>query len=33
MNGVMALLFLLALLGLSITFIMNWIERKLLVWQ
>jgi NitT/TauT family transport system permease protein len=33
MNGVMALLFLLALLGLSITFVMNWIERRLLVWQ
>ena len=33
MDGVMALLFLLALLGLSITFIMNWLERRLLVWQ
>ncbi len=33
MDGVMALLFLLALLGLSITIIMNWLERKLLVWQ
>ncbi|MBN9495004.1 ABC transporter permease subunit [bacterium] len=33
MNGVMALLLLLALIGLSITIIMNWIERRLLVWQ
>lgn len=33
MDGVMALLFLLAMLGLSITFIMNWLERRLLVWQ
>jgi NitT/TauT family transport system permease protein len=33
MNGVMALLLLLALLGLSITVAMNWIERRLLVWQ
>ena len=33
MNGVMALLFLLAFLGLSITVAMNWIERRLLVWQ
>jgi NitT/TauT family transport system permease protein len=33
MDGVMALLFLLAMLGLSITIAMNWFERKLLVWQ
>jgi len=33
MDGVMALLLLLALLGLSITVAMNWIEKKLLVWQ
>ena len=33
MDGVMALLFLLALLGLSITIAMNYLERKLLVWQ
>ena len=33
MDGVMALLFLLALLGLSVTVVMNWLERKLLVWQ
>lgn len=33
MDGVMALLFLLALLGLSITVVMNYLERKLLVWQ
>jgi len=33
MDGVMALLFLLAMLGLSITFVMNWLERRLLVWQ
>ncbi len=33
MDGVMALLFLLALLGLSVTAIMNRIERALLSWQ
>lgn len=33
MDGVMALLLLLALLGLSITVVMNWIEQRLLVWQ
>ncbi len=33
MDGVMALLFLLALIGLSITTLMNRIERKLLDWQ
>lgn len=33
MDGVMALLFLLALLGLSVTAIMNRIERALLAWQ
>jgi NitT/TauT family transport system permease protein len=33
MDGVMALLFLLALLGLSITIAMNYLERKLLIWQ
>jgi len=33
MDGVMALLFLLALLGLSVTVVMNYLERKLLVWQ
>jgi NitT/TauT family transport system permease protein len=33
MDGVMALLFLLALLGLSITVAMNYLERKLLIWQ
>lgn len=33
MDGVMALLFLLSLLGLSITVAMNYLERKLLIWQ
>lgn len=33
MDGVMALLLLLALLGLSITVAMNYLERKLLIWQ
>ena len=33
MDGVMALLFLLALLGLGVTAIMNRIERALLAWQ
>lgn len=33
MDGVMALLFLLAMLGLSVTVVMNYLERKLLVWQ
>jgi NitT/TauT family transport system permease protein len=33
MDGVMGLLFLLACLGLSVTVVMNWLERRLLVWQ
>ena len=33
MDGVMGLLLLLALIGLSVTVVMNYLERKLLVWQ
>jgi len=33
MNGVMGLLFLLALLGLGVTTLMNRLERRLLDWQ
>lgn len=32
-NGVMALLFLLALIGLAVTAAMNWLEQRLLSWQ